>query len=254
MFFILMAVFAFCFALGPNLQIWKWSPWSFIADYIPGVRQVRNTFRFAWFVQIALVMLACQTLDWLAMRILPIERQPNRSANNTKPANRLLRCQQTAVLGLALLLATEIWPERTIAHPYPDAAKHQSWTSLVQAECRPNKNVVCLPLPASSKLKQYASESAWMVHGLAHRASLLNGYSGFFPRQYLERLWLYREENLSDPFWLNLIASDTDLSVVKRQSPDGKQLSSLNSKVCEVDLLLADDSGIDVYRLRPTGE
>lgn len=252
LFFILMAVFAFCFSLGPNLQAGNWSPWNSVANYVPGFRQVRNPFRFAWFVQIAVVLLATKTLDEFAHRVFPSQAAAQRPADNPVPAKPGRRYQQVAVVCMAILLAVEIWPQPTTAHPYPNAAAHQDWTSFVRANRHPNGNIACLPLPASSKLKDYLPESTWMIHGLAHNAPMLNGYSGFFPSSYLNRLSLYRQEGLGDAFLQNLIDSDTDLIVVQNQSSDGLALPSVRSKICKIQLVYSGESGIDVYRLQQT--
>ena len=61
-FLLLMAILAFLLSLGTNLKVFGWQPWWWLVEHAPGFAQVRNVLRFAYFVQIAIVIFAAMGL------------------------------------------------------------------------------------------------------------------------------------------------------------------------------------------------
>ena len=85
---------ALVLSLGPQFHIGEWQPWAWLQAHVPGFAQVRNVFRFAFFVQIGVVLLACQGchgLDVLRRRcLLARSRRGERT-----PLSRVKRCDDS---------------------------------------------------------------------------------------------------------------------------------------------------------------
>jgi hypothetical protein len=62
LFLLLTAALAFALSQGTLLQIGEWKPWLTLSQHVPGFAQVRSAFRFVWFVQMAVVLLAIEGL------------------------------------------------------------------------------------------------------------------------------------------------------------------------------------------------
>ena len=63
-----MLVAAFLLSLGPRLSVGGWSPYVLLMDWYPGMAQARNVYRFAVFVQLAVVLLAALGLQAVLTR------------------------------------------------------------------------------------------------------------------------------------------------------------------------------------------
>lgn len=61
----LLLLAAALLSLGVNLQLGPWKIWAVLCDWLPGMAQVRSAFRFALFVQVAIILLAGIGLDRL---------------------------------------------------------------------------------------------------------------------------------------------------------------------------------------------
>lgn len=69
LFLVAMITVSFLLSLGTNLRVGDWQLWPVLLKYVPGIGQVRNVFRFAYFTQIAIVILATQAVWWLWLRL-----------------------------------------------------------------------------------------------------------------------------------------------------------------------------------------
>lgn len=237
-FLLVTALFAFVLSLGANLKIGPWEPyWSF-AESVPGLDRLRNVFRFAFFVQMAVVLLAAQglhALDVAGRRL------------RWRPARRALR------LGCAPLLsavaALEVLPADVSLARVPDAAAYRGWITHVREHVSPGRAVACLPMAQGNDAGDFDLTTRWMYLATFHGAPLVNGYSGFFPQSDFNLRDVVNaafpsEESLE---WLEM--SGTELVVVLR-SPEGiGPVPTGQYGRYRLELAYSDPAGVDVYRL-----
>lgn len=241
-FLILTGLSAFAFSLGPHLDIAGWKPWETVQQFVPGFQQVRNVFRFAWFVQIAVMLLAVAGFDALVD-----EYQRRRIAYGRST-------WRNATLFVAgLIVAAEVWPQPATAHYVPPAHKHRQWVSFVHQECPPGQPIVCLPMSFGDRLKDMEIETRWMLLGLGHSVPMLNGYSGFFPDSYQQVVDTVNTAKASDELFAELMKRRVGLIVVARGFPITNAIKTFQSDSFVVEHLFADEIGVDIYsfRLKP---
>lgn len=145
------AAVAFLLSFGFNLQIGDWQPYAWLRDFVPGFDNLRSPFRWGYFVQITLALLAALFLDTLWRRG---------------------RRRRWLAGGLAALVLLELLPApaRLTAVPPP---------LDVQALTPP---LIFLPFPQSRSVRAYVDTAVWMVATSDNPAPMVNGYSGYFPQ------------------------------------------------------------------------
>ncbi len=182
---------ALVLSLGARLNIFGWEPWWFIAEYVPGFAQVRNVFRFAYFVQIGSVLLAAQAID-MGLDRLTASRQtfPRRSIYHGLAIFGLVVC--------GLWAALDPWPPRiglgVVTHATAQFADQQTWIEQLAKEHEiyqqqhPAERVgaLCLPMAAGDHVGDFEITTDWMLLSGDHGVPLVNGYSGFFPQVYFQ--------------------------------------------------------------------
>ena len=127
-FLVLSAVTAGLFALGPNLWIGSFQPWTVLSAIVPGVNQVRNVFRFSYLMQMAVILLAAGALAEIRLRT----RRCGRS-----------RILLTSVLGVLALFETLPPRPNLVGLPIPD--HHRTWTTFVAENTPPGRAIACFP-------------------------------------------------------------------------------------------------------------
>jgi len=140
---------ALLMSLGPNLRIGSWQPYSLLRVYVPGFSSLRSPFRLGHFVQVYTALLAATFL-----------------------AHLWQRGRRGWSVALAMLVVFEL-------APYPSQLTSIPPTIQTQAIRPP---AIILPFPESGATAAFAKTTGWMVSMLAEPVSLVNGYSGFFPR------------------------------------------------------------------------
>ncbi len=168
-------LFAWMDSLGPEFEMWNLSPYGLLQAYVPGFAQIRSPFRFALFVQMAIVWLAVVCIDG-ALRAKFLQR-PGRGWG-------VLRW------GLALVITgvclAETLPLPTKLH-HPQAAQAVPlWVEFVREETPERSVLACLPFCRGRTVEEYQIEAEWMLWGTRHRRRMLNGYSGYFPDAYVD--------------------------------------------------------------------
>lgn len=145
--------------------------------YLPGFGQVRNVFRFAVFVQIAMVLLAGIGLALLGRGVRALlERWASRGATIVAA---------TIVCGIGLAGTLEVIPPRQPLYALPEAGPQANWLAAVDM-LPPGAVIACLPFPADRSVESYLSTTIWMYWQTFHRRPMLNGYSGYFPQAYMD--------------------------------------------------------------------
>jgi hypothetical protein len=149
LFLAIAAAIFFLLSLGLNSQLGIWSPYGLLREHVPGFADLRSPFRLAYFVQLYLALLAALALD------------------------ALWSWRRRMTLVLFTLLLMEIWPlpARLTRIPEPIATSEIASPAIV------------LPYTQGRSAAAYADTAAWMVATLQEDPiSLVNGYSGYFPR------------------------------------------------------------------------
>jgi hypothetical protein len=232
------ALIAFLLSLGSNLQIGSWTPWWTLAHVWRGLSQVRNVFRFAFFVQMAVVLLAAQALHGLFL--LSRRFSPGRW-------QRWLVGSVLSLLGLAALVETR--PQSPNIAAVPDAAANAVWIDFVRQNTPRGRAILCLPVADADLVESYEVTARWMYFGTFHHVPLIDGYSGFFPREHFEIRNAVNSALLSASTLERLFSLDTEFLVVKRsefprQIPRRAAFGSVR-----LERVLEDSVGVDVYRL-----
>jgi hypothetical protein len=196
LFWLLFGLLAFGASLGPPLRWGSFAPYAWLMNWHPGLAAIRSPFRFAVFVQLALLGLAAEGFA----RMLQVwqrccQRQP--LAENDilieVPAETpgwlsWWACSLGAIplFGLPVVMLIQIWPAGLqLTEPAPVSAE-QPWIRWLKEELPAKEPILCLPLPQGPEVHFYESTPLWMRAAILHGHPLVNGYSGFFPPAFVE--------------------------------------------------------------------
>ncbi|HSG71980.1 MAG TPA: hypothetical protein VLA12_16300, partial [Planctomycetaceae bacterium] len=134
LFFVMISSLGFILSLGLQLRVGSWQPWQTLCDIVPGLSQVRNVFRFAYFVQMSLVILAAQGFYalwiWKSVRL-----------GRTRGKRTFL----LAYTLLAMFVVFEVRPHPVVLAEYPDVREHEDWINFIREETPPHSAIACLP-------------------------------------------------------------------------------------------------------------
>lgn len=269
LFLVATAGLAFALSLGANLNIFGWRAWETLAEVVPGFSQVRSVFRFAWFVQMAVVLLAAQGLHWLVVLGCLLHRQRDServkalSANLTFLARIVLRdkgrrmLERRSHLGiyatlfcLGVLLIIETLPKRVDLAATPNLQKNSRWIEFVREETRPGKVILCLPVATSNKVADFEVTARWMIFQTGHGKAMLNGYSGFFPKHYFDNRRAIWSGLLTHGVLASLAEQDVDLIVADRRKFPRADFNAASLDTPGVVRVFEDPRvEIDVYRI-----
>lgn len=238
LFLLLTGILAFLLSLGPNLQIRNWQPWWTLTSLVPGFAHVRNVFRFAFFVQIVSVVLAVQGLNagWLLIRHLC--------------RNRSWRCiLQSAVVILALVSAFEIRPMPLAFVQAPNETANAGWIGYIREQTPRGQGIVCFPFATGDHVNDFDITTRWMYYGTFHGVPLVNGYSGFFPREYFELQDAANAGTLSAAFLEKLVQAKVEFLVVNRNLISADKMRTTDGGQYQLRRVFQDPVGVDVYRV-----
>ena len=188
------AAIAAALSLGLNLEVRGWHPYQLLIDYYPGFAQARNVFRFAFFAQLSVALLAGIGLEMLAAgvargfaglrgRFLAAE-PPAAWRRWVAWAMRTAGLLLTAAAGL--VAAFEVAPARQRLFPLPSLERNEAWTSWLRDETPSGSVVACVPFPYGNDAQAYFHQTIWMYWGMLHERTMVNGYSGFFPETFFD--------------------------------------------------------------------
>lgn len=181
---------------GSNLQWASFQLWPHLVKFIPGFAAVRTVYRFAYFSQLIAVFLAM-----LGVRSL-IRMIQSMSGHYPWIARGAL-----AFLLLGPLI--EIWPPEITTAEVPLVDRHRGWIEFVRENTTVGDTLVCLPFSLGSHVEQFETSTDWMYLQTFHEIPMVNGYSGFLPKNYYE---LRKAVNLEFPT-RRLLAEFADLKV-----------------------------------------
>lgn len=228
------------FSLGPHLQIGDWQPWWWVADWVPGFAQVRNVFRFGYFFQVFVVLLAAQGTHALLSTGGFLGRKTVRYG----------------VCLLALWAALDPWPPVLALADAPDLRKHEDWVQFLRNETLPGNPrfenaVFCIPVASASDVRDFEVTTEWMLLSSGHGKWLVNGYSGFFPASYFSIRNEFLREGFTNNFVERLRSQRVRYLVVDRTRYELPWEDQWHWERSEVKRVFRGAAGVDVYELGP---
>jgi hypothetical protein len=172
---------ALLLSLGPSFELWGLSPYRGLRQFVPGFGQTRSPFRFAVFVQLAVVWLCAGGLH----RLHPGAWWPAVAERCGRWRGLASGLAWLPMLVLGGVLLAETRPPRQRLHPIPGPQELPLWVEFVRDETPVGAPLICLPVALGTSVRDYEPEATWMFWGTHHRRPLLNGYSGYFPESYV---------------------------------------------------------------------
>ena len=155
-------------SFGPRLALAGFSVTDLLR-FLPGLSQLRSYFRFALFVQLAVVALAALGLE-LARR----------EARRRFPGIR----SHLIVATLALVTVFEIRPAMGEIQPLPPLDLDLPWLDWILESTEPDDVLAFVPFPEGRSSRDYLATAQWMYWQARHWRPMVNGYSGFFPERF----------------------------------------------------------------------
>jgi hypothetical protein len=198
---------------------------SVLAEYYPGFAHVRNLYRFAFFYQWSVVLLAA--FGWQALLLLAARRLP-----------RGRRWLAGVVLTLCAVAVTfETWPGGRRHYVLPDATAASSWLAWIEQNVEHDEALVFLPLPQDQTAESFLPTAQWMYFQTWHQRPLANGYSAMLPREYarlnraMEHFPSAAARDMLNDVGIGYLVIDPNLS----PPPDGQSLRELGFERVYVD-------------------
>ena len=234
-FFSMLAMVSALLALGPHLTIGGWQPWWLVADYVPGLKQSRNVFRFFYLTQMAVTVLSAAGLSEIWLRLRQAFGKPQLAT--------------VLMLLVGAVCVFEVPPPAPLLAGVPNLEKHRGWTSFVKQQVPAGKGIACLPFAAGRRVADFAMTTRWMYYGTLHGVPMINGYSGFFPKTYFSFQEAFNKAGVTDTLLRQFELAGVDLVVVQRKCQTSQVIAQLPLKQYRLKLLFSDDAGVDVYRI-----
>ena len=240
---------SFVLSLGLNFDLFGWKPWLTISKHVPGFGQIRSVFRFGYFAQVGVVLLAAVGVDGLWSLLSRWRDRVSWSAG----AGRLWRwsCRgfQGAVLIFGLLATLDPWPPSPLMGVVPDLEITEPWVNHL-ANAADRSAAICLPMAGGDDVRDYEITAEWMFLGTYHGLPLVNGYSGFFPPAYFATRNRMLTEGMTSEELDTLVSAGVRWIIVDRRrfsvSWDDQLMMGRHRLRREV----GDGSRIDVYHVQ----
>ena len=237
-FLFVMALLGVLLSLGTNLKVWSWEPWWTLTRFWPGLAQVRNVFRFAFFVQMAVVLLAAQG----TYALLLAERRLI-----TKRSWRVAAGSVLALTGLAAVFETS--PETTNLRMLPDPSLNAEWIDYLRRETPRRRSVACLPFARGDRVEDYETTAWWMYYGTFHHVPLVDGYSGFFPPDHFQLRDAINQYPLTEEVVKRVADKEAEFLVLDWSLVPASALGERSFGFYSLRRVFESSNGIEVYRL-----
>lgn len=141
-------------------------PFLSLLRSVPGLSQIRSYFRFALFVQLAVVGLAALALELLLRW----------SEKRWKKEQSL-----AFVAAIALVAVVEVRPTMGEIQPLPSMEAELPWLSWITENTEQDDVLAFVPFPEGRSARDYLTTAQSMYWQMRHWRPMVNGYSGFFP-------------------------------------------------------------------------
>lgn len=184
LFLLLFLVVAAQLSLGPRWVFLGQRPFDCLAEWLPGLSAMRSPHRFAVLVQVSCVLLASLSF----VRVNSGETADGNVAAKTVPQALPTRWQHVPKWGLVALYCgvfIEWWPQQPGLYAMPEYEQQRPWIEWVRTETRPDDIVAHLPFPSGRSVSNYEDTTVAMLWSTYHKRRLVNGYSGFFPKEFV---------------------------------------------------------------------
>jgi hypothetical protein len=128
----------------------------------------------------------------------------------------------------------------------PAVDAQRGWIGWLQSQTPEESVIACFPFPTGTTAAAYEETSLWIYWGTYHQRRLVNGYSGFFPQEFLDTKTRLR--GFPDTESLQRLRElGVNYCVVRR-----KTLAREAIPEPELEWVCGDDAAeVDIYRLRP---
>lgn len=171
-FLLALLIAAAVLAMGPRLSWHGHGLYHFLAAWYPGYGHIRNLFRFAYFVQLAVVLLAALGLHGIATSMRRHHRYGRVGA-------------ATWLIVAGGMLTLEAWPAEPRTWDWNNQLQESTWVRWLARGEQADVRLVCLPLAPNRSADAHAETTVWMVCQLWHFRPMVNGYSASIPDEYL---------------------------------------------------------------------
>lgn len=230
---------ALLWSFGMNLSIGGWQPWHTLAEWAPGFSQVRSAYRFAYFAQLSLVLLAALGLDRLS-------RCPSVCARR-----RLVRWLCCGVFVVScLLIAFEVPPVPVALVDVPDVSADPPWVVFLREHTANNRSAVCLPFADGYSAKDSEPTGRWMLYATRHRVPLVNGYSGFFPKSWFSLVKAFKDHPFGEATLKTLADAGVEYMVIEPRLMRTSESPQTASGQYRLECVFRDESGVEIWRLQ----
>lgn len=208
---------SFLLSFGANIG---WSSaaenslWNLACEWFSPLSRVRSPYRFAYFTQLGIILLAAIASNQilLAARLRWWEMR--------RRGEQVLQIRQLGrhALGLFLVVAVavEILPPQCYLTQPPLAEFTPDWAYFLRTQSNAEDRVLCLPVAKDAAEISHEISTKWMLYGAQHSCVILNGYSGFTPKPWIDLRKQLRQKKWPQSTFDRLRAIETKFIVVRR--------------------------------------
>lgn len=238
LFLLATGLLAFVLSLGLRLNVYGWRPWSTLSHIVPGLAQARNVFRFAFFVQMSVVLGAAQGLYFCLLLCRKwLTSQPWRAIG------------WAAILAVGCVAVIETRPAAMTLARVPDAESNRAWIDFIRDQTPPGRAVASIPFAPGNKTSDFETTTEAMYFGTFHEVPLVNGYSGFFPREYFDMRGIVKE-SFPEEFVLRRLAdAGVEFVILMPEAEPAGPGSVRDDDLWRLEPAFTDPVGVEVYRL-----
>jgi len=233
----LVASLAVLGSLGPNLTLLGFSPWEYLYREIPLFSWIRSPYRLAYLAQLAILILS-------GVGLSIFDQYLNRSGPATE--KRRSKLSRWLILPVGTILLVELLPTRPSLVLAPNLANPPGWVQFLADRSDSSRPIVLLDFPAEHRLVEYRRIVQTMLWQTRFRSPLVNGYSGFFPENWLNLCRTWRAGPYSREALDLLERGGVELLV---RPPDFPRPPEDGPTSCRLDLIYTDEAGYQIYRL-----
>lgn len=195
------------FSMGMNIGWREWSLWETARQLFSPLAMVRSPYRFAFITQALIIVLAFWALGAIKSRLLRTQ---------LATAARGRRFIRVATLIAGLLVAVEVVPSRPLLYMTPLVGPRPAWIEFIATHTPSGSGILCLPVAKDASEASLQQASIWMMYATQHRQQILNGYSGFFPQEWLQLREKLARGDMSAQTMRDLRAAQVHFIVVRR--------------------------------------
>lgn len=195
----ILTALAAVLSMGMHLHVGSWHPYETMAAIYPGLSQVRFIWRFTFFAQMGVALLAATGLEMLFGRVgawgagAAPPRRAERGVQGVLEGVRRRwasagRTRAVALAVVATWAAFEIWPSRARLHPVPSIEANAAWIEWLEQNTEPDAVVAGVPFASRLGIGGFVHTADWLFFQTEHHRPTPDGYSSYFPPRYVALL------------------------------------------------------------------